>query len=158
MVPLSVWICHTYCNAYYYSGIPRHKLITTVNMYGKFKQIGELPLHCMIFMPWESTVFFNHNIEKECGTSWNMREGGKCQYKINWLISWKKVPLLLLWISVNWFSAKTFIFSQMVWTEDKKAEMQWCAQLDHTLYLSFFLHGQNFWRIKFTPKNANFSR
>ena len=28
----------------------------------------------------------------------------------------------------------------------------------HTLYLSFFLHGQNFWRIKFTPKNANFLR
>ena len=28
----------------------------------------------------------------------------------------------------------------------------------HTSYLSFFLHGQNFWRIKFTPKNANFSR
>ena len=27
---------------------------------------------------------------------------------------------------------------------------------NHTLYLSFFLHGQNFWRIKFTPKNANF--
>ena len=22
----------------------------------------------------------------------------------------------------------------------------------------FFLHGQNFWRIKFTPKNANFLR
>ena len=29
---------------------------------------------------------------------------------------------------------------------------------DHTSYLSFFLHSQNFWRIKFTPKNANFSR
>ena len=29
---------------------------------------------------------------------------------------------------------------------------------DHTWYLSFFLHEQNFWRIKFTPKNANFSR
>ena len=28
----------------------------------------------------------------------------------------------------------------------------------HTLFLSFFLHGQNFWRIKFTLKNANFSR
>ena len=28
----------------------------------------------------------------------------------------------------------------------------------HTLYLSSFLNGQNFWRIKFTPKNANFSR
>ena len=28
----------------------------------------------------------------------------------------------------------------------------------HTSYLSFFLHWQNFWRIKFTPKNANFSR
>ena len=24
----------------------------------------------------------------------------------------------------------------------------------HTSYLSFFLHMQNFWRIKFTPKNA----
>ena len=23
---------------------------------------------------------------------------------------------------------------------------------EHTSYLSFFLHGQNFWRIKFTPK------
>ena len=30
--------------------------------------------------------------------------------------------------------------------------------LGHTWYLSFFLHEQNFWRIKFTPKNANFSR
>ena len=28
----------------------------------------------------------------------------------------------------------------------------------HTSYLSFFLHGQNCWRIKFTPNNANFSR
>ena len=26
----------------------------------------------------------------------------------------------------------------------------------HTWYLSFFLHWQNFWTIKFTPKNANF--
>ena len=33
-----------------------------------------------------------------------------------------------------------------------------CPPLKHTIYLSFFLHGQNFWRIKFTPKNANFSR
>ena len=29
---------------------------------------------------------------------------------------------------------------------------------EHTWYLSYFLHGQKFWRIKFTPKNANFSR
>ena len=29
---------------------------------------------------------------------------------------------------------------------------------NRTSYLSFFLHGQNFWIIKFTPKNANFSR
>ena len=28
----------------------------------------------------------------------------------------------------------------------------------HTSYLSFFLHWQNFWKMKFTPKNANFSR
>ena len=26
----------------------------------------------------------------------------------------------------------------------------------HTSYLSFFLHRQNFWRLTFTPKNANF--
>ena len=32
------------------------------------------------------------------------------------------------------------------------------AVLVHTSYLSFFLHWQNFWKIKFTPKNANFSR
>ena len=32
------------------------------------------------------------------------------------------------------------------------------AALFHTWYLSFFLHWQNFWRIKFTPKNANFPR
>ena len=29
---------------------------------------------------------------------------------------------------------------------------------DHTSYLSFFLHSQNFWIIKFTPKEANFLR
>ena len=29
---------------------------------------------------------------------------------------------------------------------------------NHTSYLSFFLHSQIFWKIKFTPKNANFSR
>ena len=34
----------------------------------------------------------------------------------------------------------------------------WNEGLKHTSYLSFFLHGQNFWRIKFTLKNANFSR
>ena len=28
------------------------------------------------------------------------------------------------------------------------------AAQEHTFYLSFFLHRQNFWRIKFTPKNA----
>ena len=32
------------------------------------------------------------------------------------------------------------------------------VNIEHTSYLSFFLHGQHFWRIKFTPKNANFSR
>ena len=30
--------------------------------------------------------------------------------------------------------------------------------LNHTWYLSFFLHEQKFLRIKFTPKNVNFSR
>ena len=31
-----------------------------------------------------------------------------------------------------------------------------CLGSKHTSNLSFFLHGQNFWRIKFTPKNAYF--
>ena len=30
------------------------------------------------------------------------------------------------------------------------------SNVHHTWYLSFSLHGQNFWMIKFTPKNANF--
>ena len=29
---------------------------------------------------------------------------------------------------------------------------------EHIWYLSFFLHWQTFWRLKFTPQNANFSR
>ena len=37
-------------------------------------------------------------------------------------------------------------------------ELQKELQSSHTSNLSFLLHGQNFWRIKFTPKNANFSR
>ena len=31
-------------------------------------------------------------------------------------------------------------------------------KLTHTWYLSFLLHWQNFWRIKLTPENTNFSR
>ena len=42
-------------------------------------------------------------------------------------------------------------FNQLHWGRQQ-------SDLIHTSYLSFFLHGQNFWRIKFTPKNANFSR
>ena len=30
--------------------------------------------------------------------------------------------------------------------------LTWKYSHGHTWYLSFFLHGQNFWRIKFTPK------
>ena len=39
--------------------------------------------------------------------------------------------------------------------------VQWHQDIKkHGSYLIFviFLHGQNFWRIKFTPKNSNFSR
>ena len=35
----------------------------------------------------------------------------------------------------------------------------WCPGLDHTWYLSFFLHEQNFWRIKFTlKKRVNYDK
>ena len=41
-------------------------------------------------------------------------------------------------------------------TRNKKSECEWQTLKDihwnHTWYLSFFLHRQNFWRIKFTPK------
>ena len=33
-----------------------------------------------------------------------------------------------------------------------------CKLVDTYLIFVIFLHGHNFWRIKFTPKNANFSR
>ena len=33
-------------------------------------------------------------------------------------------------------------------------ERQGVVLPNHTSYLLFFLHRQNFWRIKFTPKNA----
>ena len=36
----------------------------------------------------------------------------------------------------------------------RAADLDWI----HTSYLSFFLHGQSFWRIKFTLNNANFLR
>ena len=39
-----------------------------------------------------------------------------------------------------------------------QSTMHIVASCQHTSNLSFFLHGQNFWRIKFTPKNANFLR
>ena len=40
------------------------------------------------------------------------------------------------------------------WTmESKKSRMGCIPDICH-----FFLHGQSFWRIKFTPKNANFLR
>ena len=45
--------------------------------------------------------------------------------------------------------------------EDLKWKIQywWFSTLPaHTWCLSFFLHGQIFWRIKFTPKNSNFLR
>ena len=32
--------------------------------------------------------------------------------------------------------------------------VEYCRRQRHTSYLSFFWHEQNFWRIKFTPKNA----
>ena len=41
------------------------------------------------------------------------------------------------------------------WTPCQVSTPLWAI---HTSYLSFFIHGQNFWIIKFTPKNANFSR
>ena len=46
--------------------------------------------------------------------------------------------------------------SHMVLLLHKEARMK---EGKHTLYLSFFLHGQNFWRIKFTRQfSANFPR
>ena len=40
----------------------------------------------------------------------------------------------------------------------EKNQQTYTKHKAHTWYLSFFLHKQNLWRIKFTPKNANFSR
>ena len=36
--------------------------------------------------------------------------------------------------------------------KDDGGDLPFCKGFSHTSYLSFFLHKQNFWRIKFTPK------
>ena len=45
-------------------------------------------------------------------------------------------------------------YNPVVWENDKKnwKSTHRCARLIPTWYLSFFLHRQIFWRIKFTPK------
>ena len=59
-------------------------------------------------------------------------------------------PYMLKSTSIQYLSKSSFeIFF--------KSQPQWDTALQshsHTSYLSFILHGQNFGRIKFTPKNA----
>ena len=56
---------------------------------------------------------------------------------------------------ITWFFVRWFGFHHV---ENGPKHRKMVVDCPHTLYLSFFLHGQNFWRIKFTQKNANFSR
>ena len=53
------------------------------------------------------------------------------------------------------------MFPVIFWQQRSNPEMTWLDSHNsdgnnHTWYLSFLLHWQNFWRIKFTPKNVNF--
>ena len=76
---------------------------------------------------------------------------------ISW---WIIVPDLNCWLIDRWVCD---------WLQSKKAGCilqppgcgslirllpleDWLIALCHTSYLSFFLHEQNFWRVKFTPK------
>ena len=92
--------------------------------------------------------------------------GTGCQTKVldlkkrsPFLCSRKKIPMRQQWMrrgcsprtSINERASRSARIERHQLAQDAKLKY-------HTLYLSFFLHGQNFWRIKFTPKNANFSR
>ena len=58
----------------------------------------------------------------------------------------------------------TYIYNIVIWLyglrSQKSGVTEWtdCYEYHAYSYLIFviFLHGQNFWRVKFTPKNANF--
>ena len=50
----------------------------------------------------------------------------------------------------------SFSSSRITESQEITKRKKHCQRHYHTWYLSFFLHEQNFWRIKFTPKNANF--
>ena len=80
----------------------------------------------------------------------------------NWISIWMLVFGINHNRFVNWellaLDAQNLALAPFSWFT--VGELQYMAKYfsDHTSYLSFFLHWQNFWKIKFTPKNANFSR
>ena len=79
----------------------------------------------------------------------------------------------IFWVHQTWKTRRTNTFNSYIVKItpkklDTKSSKKWHPignkiPLHVTLFGSYlifaiFLHGQNFWRIKFTPKNANFSR
>ena len=52
------------------------------------------------------------------------------------------------WKNLNWWKANV----PLVFPGWHLNKWQFHSRIEHTWYLSFFLHGQNFWRIEFTPK------
>ena len=74
----------------------------------------------------------------------------------------KELACILDWSTACLWMCLCLFFGQMWnhhnWTLQKLQTRKRIKEHSHTSYLSFFLHWQNFWKIKFTPKNANFSR
>ena len=93
-------------------------------------QIGKIPC----FLSWQSD-FFDYFL--------------LCQWtNLKWKV---EILLNLVWVVYVFENEITFLLSRRF----SILLLQLIPKdLDHTSYLSFFLHEQNFWRIKFTPKKC----
>ena len=72
----------------------------------------------------------------------NIIERGKKRWMQHHLGKTSQSFNLCIFVSTSWF----------VMSRRPDSRKRQSAVMHHTWYLSFFLHGQNFWRIKFTPK------
>ena len=101
---------------------------------------------CSTILPWR--VDLNSASSLTPVASWSVkRNQSKFQF-------WYKLPAYCMSFS---FSAEFLIlcnwqkYKSKCLKRDKKFSLR-MSLYSHTSYLSFLLHKQNFWRIKFTPK------
>ena len=120
---------------------------------------------CIWFL--EYLVFFHKRLISGCRGTWVGPDGGLLWQL--WAAAWARwgCVAFLAFLASMFFSG-VFPWGSKGWVElDESWELAptkwfwWLLDVSMKgTYLLFviFLHRQNFWRIKFTPKSANFSR